>query len=115
MEEITCHEVVMGKLEDSINDKMFGGDMSLKAKIEKDRKKFDERFPFKEKKEKLDAFFKTNIEIRLENRKAMLSVEERNSLNAQERKNYRELKYEMDPYECSPIFWMSNNGQDKTN
>jgi hypothetical protein len=39
----------------------------------------------------------------LENRKIMLSVEDRENMNAIDRKCYRELQYEMDPYEWTLV------------
>jgi transcriptional regulator of met regulon len=54
--------------------------------------------PFAEKKKKLEEFFKTNVDVMLEGRKVMLEVEERNRMNKINRLNYRELKYEMDPF-----------------
>jgi hypothetical protein len=82
-----------------VDESMVGGDMSLKSKIIKDRKKHIEKKIFEEKRDTLEEFFKTNIEIMLENKKTILSVQEKEEMEAIDRKCYRELKYEMDPYE----------------
>jgi hypothetical protein len=103
IEELTCYGDAMGKLEDAIGDKMVGGDMSLKNKILRDREKYKEKKTFKERKEKLETHLKTNVEVMLENRKIMLSTNEREELNSIDRKCYRELKYEMDPYEWTVV------------
>jgi hypothetical protein len=51
------------------------------------------------KRRKMEEFFKTNIDIMMVNRKIMMKATEREDMNAIDRKCYRELKYEMDPYE----------------
>jgi hypothetical protein len=71
---------------------MIDGDMSLKSKVLRERKEYIERKIFKERKENLEDFFKTNVDVMLENQKIILSVNERGELNAMTRKCYRELK-----------------------
>jgi hypothetical protein len=73
--EVVFNGEAMGKMEDIIDETMFGVGMSLKAKIEKDSDKFYERKQFKEKKEKLEEFFKTNIKTMDDNRKIMMGKE----------------------------------------
>jgi hypothetical protein len=73
LEEI-CHEDNMGSLKDSIDDTMIGRDMSLKSKIINDRENHYERKRFKEKRDKLEEFFKSNVEMMMENRKIIMSI-----------------------------------------
>jgi hypothetical protein len=97
IEEPCCHGDAMGNLTDAFEGKMVGGDLALKAKVLRDREKYIERIPFKEKKEKIEKHFKTNVDLILENGKIM-SVAERSERNAIDRYCHRELKYEMEPY-----------------
>jgi hypothetical protein len=110
-EEMTCHGVAMCELKDFVDDSMVGGDMYLKNKIINDRKHFNEKKPFKEKRDKLEDFFKTNLEVMLENKKTIMTVEERRSMNAIDRKCFKELIYEMDPYEWTLV--KLSNGKTK--
>jgi hypothetical protein len=107
MKKLICHGKAMGKLDDSIDNTMLGGDMSLKVKIEKGRKMFVERKSFKEKKEELEAFFTTKVETMMENRKIMMSAEQRKELNALNRKRYRELKFKIDTCEWTLVKLLS--------
>jgi hypothetical protein len=75
IEELYCHGDAMGNLTDAFEGKMVEEDMALKAKILRDREKHIERIPFKEKKEKLEKHFKTNVELILENERIMSAAE----------------------------------------
>jgi hypothetical protein len=86
----------MGIYEEQVN--MLGDSISLKAELEKAKTEPNKGTQFAEKKKKIEDFFKTNVDMMLESRKVMLEVEERNELNKINRLNYRELKYEMDPF-----------------
>jgi hypothetical protein len=81
---------------------MVGGDLSLKAKVLRDKEKYNEKIPFKEKREKLEKHFKTNVDLILENGKIM-SAAERGEKNAIDRYCHRELKYEMEPYDWTLV------------
>jgi hypothetical protein len=78
---------------------MLRGDYSLKAKIEKNRRQFNEREPFKVKKLAIEEFFKTNIDCMLKNQKAVMDVEWERELDSISRKVHRELRLELDPFE----------------
>jgi hypothetical protein len=65
----------MGALTDAFEGKMVGGDCSLKAKVLRDREKYNEKIPFKERKEKIEKYFKTNVDIILENKKIRSEAE----------------------------------------
>jgi hypothetical protein len=77
-----------------IDENMLGDDNSLKAKIEKERTLFNKKKSFKEKKEAIKEFFKSNVKSMLKDRKVRISIEEREELNVLERKFFRELRYE---------------------
>jgi hypothetical protein len=81
------------------DDKMLGGDYSLKAKIQKDRILFNETKPFRNKKESIEKKFKTNIENMLEEGRIREGPKRIEELNAIGRKFERELRFEKDPYE----------------
>lgn len=49
--------------------------------------KYYEKKQFKEKKEKLEEFSKTNVEIMMENRNIILSPDEKEEMNAIDRKD----------------------------
>jgi hypothetical protein len=49
IEDLCCHAEAMGILVDAFGEKMVGGDLSLKAKVLRDREKYNEKIPFKEK------------------------------------------------------------------
>jgi hypothetical protein len=78
--------------------KLIGSDMELKKKIIRDREKHVEKKSFEERRSNLEEFFKTSVEIMLENKKMILSIQERENLKTLDRKCYRELKYEMDSF-----------------
>jgi hypothetical protein len=71
IEEATCHGEIMGKFSDAVDESMVGGDRSLKEKIVKDRKIHLEKKTFEERRNNLEEFFKTNVELMLENRRIM--------------------------------------------
>jgi hypothetical protein len=83
IEEMCCHGEAMRKLDDAVDENMMGGDMSLKTKIIYGRKKHLEKISFEEKKNKLEKYFKTNVDLILENKRIMSSVE-RNDMKWQE-------------------------------
>jgi hypothetical protein len=103
VEEAVCHGEVIGELKDVIDENMLGGDYSLKAKIEKNRRQFNERKPFKVKKLAMEEFFKTNIDCMLKNQKAVMDVEGKRELDSISRKVHRELRLELDPFEWKII------------
>jgi hypothetical protein len=45
-EELTCHDDTMDELKEAYDDKMIGGDMSLKSKILRERNDYNERKTF---------------------------------------------------------------------
>jgi hypothetical protein len=98
MEKLCCHGDAIGTNLEVIDSNMLEGGYSLKAKIISERKIYSEKKPFKERKEVIEEFFKSNVEEMLENRKYILSTEERRKLNALDREISRELNYEMNPY-----------------
>jgi hypothetical protein len=87
----------------SDKDKMLGGDKSLKTYLEKEtvlmmKKKTDIRTSFEENKEKLEAFYKTNIEDIIEGKSKLAEARERFRFKKQEYCVNKELSYEMDPF-----------------
>jgi hypothetical protein len=79
--------------------------------IVKKRKKHIEKKTFDEKRETLEEFFKTKVDIMLESKKIIYSVHQREEKRAVDRKCYRELKYKMDPYEWALV--KLSNGKTK--
>jgi hypothetical protein len=68
----------------------------------RDREKYNEKIPFKERKEKIEKYFKTNVDIILENKRIM-SEAERGERDAIDRYCNRELKFEMEPYDWTLV------------
>jgi hypothetical protein len=85
IEEMCCHGEAMGKLDDALDKNMMGRDISLTAKIIKDRERHIERIQFEERKSKIEEFSKTNVDLILKNKRIMSSVEI-SEMNAIERK-----------------------------
>jgi hypothetical protein len=90
-----CHGEAISKLE-TINKGMLEGSNSLKVELEK-------KWAFKEKREVIEDFFKSNVENMLENRKIRHDQERKEELKAITRKAVRELNNEMDPAEWKLI------------
>jgi hypothetical protein len=68
----------------------------------RDREKYNEKIPFKERKERIEEYFKTNVDLILENKKIM-SAAEKGEKDAIDRYCNRELKYEMEPYDWTLV------------
>jgi hypothetical protein len=79
-----CHGNAIRTNLETTDENMLGGSYPLKAKIGKER--LYERKPFKEKKEKLENFFKSNIENMFEDRKYRIYAERKDELDAVTRK-----------------------------
>jgi hypothetical protein len=85
-EEKICHGEAIGTRLDLIDDNILDGDYSLKAKIQKERTEkpkqiYNEKKPFKEKKNAIEEFFKTNVENMIEDRKIRFDRERKEELN----------------------------------
>jgi hypothetical protein len=80
MEELCCHDDAKDTLLEIIHNYIFEGDYSLKTKIMKEGKIYCEKKSFKERKEVIGEFVKSNVEEMLENKKCILSAEERGNL-----------------------------------
>jgi hypothetical protein len=82
VEELICHGDALDELKDIVNENMLGDDYSLKIRIEKNRKLYNEKNPFKEKKLAIEEFSKTNVKCMLENRKTMIDIEEKKRIRS---------------------------------
>jgi hypothetical protein len=102
IEELCCHGEAMGNFIDAFEGKLVEGDLSLKAKVLREREKYNEKIPFKEKRDKIEKHFKTNVELILENGRIM-SAADRGEKDAIDRYCHPELKYEMEPYEWTLV------------
>jgi hypothetical protein len=80
MEELFCHDDAKGTQLEIIYNNMLDGDYSLKTKILKKGKIYCEKKSFKERKEVIEEFIKSNVEEMPENKKCILSAEERGNL-----------------------------------
>jgi hypothetical protein len=94
----------MGNLqEENEGSKMLGGDRSMKKFLEEAKEDREQsalkKEIFQENKSKIEIFYKTNIEIMLENRNKLADAKEKFRLRRLNSLNNKELIYEMDPFE----------------
>jgi hypothetical protein len=102
LEEKCCHGDAMGNLSSESNDsKMLGGDRSLKNFLVEAKEEVEQatrkREAFQENKEKIETFYKTNIENLLENRNKLADAREKFRLKRIEYLGNKELLFEMAP------------------
>jgi hypothetical protein len=102
LEEQCCHGEAISDLQ--INDKseMLEGDKSLKNYLKIDEENSEKtscKVTFQENKEKIEEFYKTNIETLLENRNKLADARERHRLRKIDKFGNKELMYERDPFE----------------
>jgi hypothetical protein len=102
LEEKCCHGEAIGNNLYKNEDKMLGGDKSLKTFLAESKNISEEaivkRKSFIENKEKLGTFYKTNIENLVEGRCKLAEARERFKFKRQEYLMNKELTYEMDPF-----------------
>jgi hypothetical protein len=100
IEEQCCHGEAMGDFQEDEN--MLNSDKSLKAELAKARqemkKPISKRSSFTENREKLESYYRTNIDNLIENRSKLANARERFEQKRIERMLDKELIYEADPF-----------------
>jgi hypothetical protein len=94
-EEKYCHEDAMG--DECNNSEMLDGNYSLKANLKRQEDK-PVKSQFQEKREKIEEFFRKNVEAMLCNKKIIEEAEERRFTKRIEKANKKELRYELNLY-----------------
>jgi hypothetical protein len=102
LEEQCCHGEAMRNSPEEKNVEMLGGDLSLKTYLSDSKNISEEavvkRSSYIEAKDKIETFFKTNIEEITENKSKLAKAKENCRFKKQEYCVNKELSFEMDPF-----------------